>query len=1253
LGELVRRQPVFRTVYETGADGIPVQTVRPPQPVPFVIADLRGLPEAQFEAQLRRLVSEAERHVFDPGGDELLRATLVRRRDQEHLLILTVHHIAWDYASEEIALRDLSEIYGDLSPGQAPCLTDLRASLRASAACGDDADYWKERLAGSPRVLPLALDRPRGPQQSFQAGRESLSLGHKLSARLRSQKEFSAFESLLGGFLMLLHRHTGSEDIVVGCPVFQRTLEATGVSGGHTNLIALRTDFSGTPTYRELLIQVRDGMVEAQAHKNLTFEELMRYVDWPVNSMEAPFVQAMFAMRETGQPAAGSSAWKLELPVAEAGFDLFMEVEAAAEGFHCSLKYNAELFDRETIRRMLGHYQTLLEAVTEKMEVPAAQIPMLTPAELRRQLVEWNETGSKFPEATVSRLFEAHARRSPERVAVICDQRRLTYGELNARANRLAHALRRLGVGPDTMVAICVDRSLEMVVGLLAILKAGGAYVPLDPVHPKSRLAGILEDLGKPVLLCQRALTDALTRYARTVLPVEDWPALTAGESGENPEPAGDLDHIAYVLHTSGSTGRPKGVLIPQRALVNLLWSACEWFGFAANDVLMAVTTIAFDIAAVDMWLPLITGARMVVAMREVAADGKRLIAALSAEGATFLQGTPATWRLLLDAGWEGKENLRAVCTGEAMPCDLAEQLRLRTARLWNMYGPTETTVWSTGYEIKSPGPVYIGRPMANTSAFILNAALQPAPIGVIGELYLGGAGLARGYLNQPVLTGEKFVANPFDGACGGRLYKTGDLARYLSDGNIECLGRDDNQVKIRGFRIELGEIEAALVEHEDVREAVVTVWDTPTDRRLIGYIVAGKRGEPEEDEVRGFLKQRLPEYMLPARYIFLSRFPLTPSGKVDRRALPTPEQSGKRAAGPNRSDLDVLEARLSGMWEELLQLPRIGLEEDFFDLGGHSLLAAQLLARIDRELHQRLPLTALFQAPTVKRLAALLRDGTAHNPKVSSIQPQGSRPPFFCVGAGPLFRALAKRLDADQPFFGLNFGADDRLSAPYRLEDVAAACIQTLREVQKEGPYFLGGWSDAGVIAYEMAQQLEQQGQKVALVVLFDADNPAYRPGFSTLEALRARAGFVVEWLRFKRALFLASGSRAVLEDLRLSLAYRRRLWRERTVNTSLSVKRWAGLHVDTLQVMADVAALAVRGYQPRAYGGRVVLFQCTDRPKGRFRDRLLGWGNLIGRLETFETPGDHMGMFRDPHVRVLGERLNACLLEAANSPK
>ncbi len=661
-----------------------------------------------------------------------------------------------------------------------------------------------------------------------------------------------------------------------------------------------------------------------------------------------------------------------------AEFDLTVAIYEQGKSLSVLWRYNTDLFDVTTISRMSGHFQTLLEAIVSDPEQRLSDLPMLTAVEHRQLLVEWNDTERDYPKVKcLHELIEAQVERTPDAVALVFEDKQLTYRELNSRANQLAHYLRELGIGPDSLVGICVERSVEMVVGLLGILKTGGAYVPLDPAFPKGRLRFMLEDAQVKAVVTQREVRSDLPEHgARTICLDSDWSAI-GRESTENFACDATPQNRAYVIYTSGSTGKPKGVEITHGSVVNFLTSMREKPGMTERDVMLAVTTISFDIAGLELYLPLVVGGRVVIASREIAVDGTRLSQHINNSQATVMQATPATWRILIDAGWEGSKQLKILCGGEALPRELANKLIEKSAALWNMYGPTETTIWSTVHQVSSTeGPVLVGRPIANTRIYILDHYMQPAPIGVPGELCIGGAGVARGYMNRPELTQEKFIADPFSEEPGARIYRTGDLARYLPDGNIELLGRIDHQVKVRGFRIELGEIEAVLREHPALRDAVVLAReDVPGDKRLVGYVVAAEP-PPTTGELRSFLQRKLPDYMVPGMFVFLEALPLTPNGKVDRRALPAPDMTRPELESVFVAPEGGVEKTLAEIWRAVLGVERVGIHDNFFDLGGHSLLLTKVHSQLQAALGREVAMIDLFRYSTISTLAKYLSNG-------------------------------------------------------------------------------------------------------------------------------------------------------------------------------------------------------------------------------------------------------------------------------------
>lgn len=993
LNEIVRRHEALRSCFPT-VGGRPTLVVQPPAPLPLSFVDLEPLPAPQRETEAWRRIHEVGQQPFDLDRGPLIRALLLRLSQGEHLLLLVAHHIVIDGWSWTVLFRELGALYEAFAAGRPSPLAELPIQYADYAAWqrrhlqGEELErhlaYWQERLAGAPAMLELSTDRPRPAQQSFRGARHPLAIPPFLAAALKglSRREgVTLFSTLLAAFKTLLHRYTHQTDILVGTPVANRSrVEVEGLIGCFVNTLVLRTNLGGDPTFRELLRRVHEGALEAFAHAQAPFEKVVEAIQPERNLSHTPLFQVMLILQSASEPTSKFSELVLRRIGADIGvakFDLTLDLaETPDGGVEGWLEYASDLFDPTTIARMEGHLRTLLEGIVANPDRPLSQLPLLTDWEKRQLLVEWNDTGYDFPRhACLHELFEAQVVHSPETTAVVFEEKALTYAELNARANRLAHALRARGVGPGTRVGICVERSLEMVVGLLGILKAGAAYVPLDPAYPAERLSFMLGDADVPVLLTQQRLVGALPRSRASILCLDtDWPAI-AEAAAHNPISGATPEDLAYVIYTSGSTGRPKGVQIPHRAVVNFLHSMRRKPGLSREDTLLAVTTLSFDIAALELFLPLIVGARVVLVSREVASDGVELAEALARHGATVMQATPVTWRMLIESGWQGDGKLKMLCGGEALSPELATQLLERGGTLWNLYGPTETTIWSTLCEVaRGEGPVLIGRPIANTRVYALDSHRCPVPVGVAGELYIGGEGLGRGYLNRPELTAERFVPDPFSSEPEARLYRTGDLVRFRPDGNLEFLGRLDHQVKIRGFRIELGEIEAALDRHPQVRQAIVLAReDQPGQKRLVAYVVPEAGALLAIGDLRTYLKERLPEYMVPSAFVVMEALPLTPNGKVNRTALPPP--------GTDRPELTETfvppgtpeETTLASIWREVLGLDRVGVHDNFFDLGGDSILTIQIIARAS-QVGLRFSPKQLFQYQTIAELAATAR---------------------------------------------------------------------------------------------------------------------------------------------------------------------------------------------------------------------------------------------------------------------------------------
>lgn len=984
FNEVLCRHEALRTTLARES-GVVVQRVAAEMRLPLPVTDLSGRAVSQEDLCYR--VNEEVAAPFDFETGPLIRARLFRLSQHEHVLVLVCHHAVFDGWSVGLLLRELSEIYAAYLAGRPSALTEIAIQYPDYSAwereCLSDERvaqqlaYWTQRLDGVATLeIPFSHSRPK--VQTYRGTQLPLHIPPELVSALKAvavQEKVTLFMVVVAAFKALLHRYSGQADIAVGIVSANRPLaELQDLIGYFANTLVLRTDLSGNPGFVEYLAQVREAVCGALAHQELPFQRIVESLQGPRDRSRSPLFQVLFnQLPPMEQPTLGEvllSSFPADTGVAKFDLSVYLgESEGALVGF---LEFNTDLFAVDSMQRLIGHYQRLLLGVAANPRTRLSELPLLGREERGQMLTAWNSTTMAFPhEQTVPELFEAQAKRRPHAVAVRFGEEQLTYGQLDERSSALAAHLQDKGLLRGMPVGLCVERSPAMLVALLAVLKAGGAYVPLDPAFPRDRLQYMLEDSGADFLLTAGKLADLFAPSQRTLIDIGAWAGKTVTyrpyrAGGPAPE------SLAYVLYTSGSTGRPKGVEISHRALTNFLCSMAERPGFGEDDSLLAITTISFDIAALELYLPLVTGGCIELASRETAADGTRLREHLERTQPTHLQATPTTWRMLLSAGWVGDRTVVGLIGGEALPQDLLAPLVGGLRSLWNMYGPTETTVWSSLEEMRGAAdPITIGRPIGNTSMYILDAARQPVPVGVPGELHIGGASVAQGYRNLPELTAEKFVSNPFDGIAGSRLFRTGDLARYLPDGRIVHLGRIDNQVKIRGFRIELGEIEAVLSAHPSLSEVcVVPRTDAAGIAILVAYVVRAAGAELSATALRQHLLEVLPDYMVPGVYVEVDAFPLTPNGKIDRKRLPAPGQDTLASQQPHLAPRTPTEVDVSRIIADLLQIQNVGASSDFFELGGHSIAAISLVARLNAHFNVELPLQILFEASTVEQLA-------------------------------------------------------------------------------------------------------------------------------------------------------------------------------------------------------------------------------------------------------------------------------------------
>jgi len=1003
FGEIISRHEILRMRF-MDRDGTPVQVCGEWQGPPLARIDVTGTLARQEQA--RAVVAELTNRPFDLTEGPLLRASLIKLADDDHVLSVVLHHIAGDGMSLGVLSAELATLYEAYLAGQPSPLAPLplqyvdHVSRQRGQLDGDARTkllaYWADKLRG---VTPLELppDRSRARIRSLTGRQVTCPLpGDVITGleRISRASRCTVFMTWLAAFQLLLARHTGEYDVCVGSPIAGRErADVEPLIGLFANTLALRGDLTGDPTFRELMLRTRVMALEAYVHQDIPFELLLNELDVERDLSRTPLFQTMFAMfgaDDTCLTLTGTESGPFDAGFRQAKIDLTGEVFLGGQRPRAVFTYNSDLYDEATIVRLSQRYITLLEAIAADPDARLSDLTVIGPAERSQLVNEWNATAQPPPRVTsVADMFAAQAGRTPDAPAATCQERTISYAALNSEVDRLARRLRQEGVGPGTLVAVCLERSIGMLASLLAVLKAGGAYLPLDPGYPARRLEFILADAAAPVLLTQHGLLPRLPAYQARLILIDDAEPRARDLDPAPPTPPAPptrAEDLAYVIYTSGSTGRPKGVQVTHRALANLLCGMRGVLGPEVAATWLAITSLSFDISALELFLPVVTGGRVVVATEAVAQDGAALLRTIEQHSVTHVQATPSGWQMLLDAGL-CEPAMTALAGGEALPLPLARELRTRVRRLWNVYGPTETTIWSACWEVpETVEAVMIGGPIANTQIHLLDDRLRLVPVGAPGELYIGGAGLARGYLRRPGLTAERFVPDPF-GPPGSRLYRTGDLARRRPRGEIEFLARADDQIKLRGHRIELGEIEACLLAHPLVAQAAVALRTDGRDPYLAGYVVAGPAGQarrPDPAELSDDLRRELgrhlaaslPAYMVPSVFVGLSRLPLTPNGKLDRAALPAPDRAAREPAAP-APPLEGLAAEVADIWREVLRVDRIGLDDDLFDLGGHSLTIIRIVARIHARLQVDVPLQAFYDAPTVAGIVAVIGEVT------------------------------------------------------------------------------------------------------------------------------------------------------------------------------------------------------------------------------------------------------------------------------------
>jgi amino acid adenylation domain-containing protein len=1346
LREVVQRHEVLRTTFPA-VNGKPSQVIASDVSLTLPIIDLRQVPDEQREAEALLLATKEAHQPFDLANGPILRLLLLRLSDREHLLIWNMHCIVCDGASSDLFYQDFTAIYKALSAGKASPLTPLPVQYAdftnwqyqwlQGEVLESQVNYWKQKLEGNLPIIELPYDHPRPHGvQTYRGDRAALLLSKTLNHALTdlSQKwGVTLFMTLLTVFELLLYRYSGQEDLLISFASASRgQVETERLIGFFSNTLVMRGNLAGNPTFRQLLDRVRKDCLEAYSHQDLPFERLIEELRPEQQSRNSSSLfQVKFSLNPPWSNGRGMGAVQLpDLTITslfgyiyhgKTKYDLTLVLREQDNGLGMVFDYNAEMFDASTIERMLGHFKTLLEGIVANPDQPISELPLLTAGEQHKVLVDWHGKQADYPQNTcIHQYFEAQAKRTPNNIAVSFENQQLTYQELNQRANQLAYYLQTLGVKLGVLVGLYVEPCLEMIVGLLGILKAGGTYVSIAPTSGQDSLAFILEDAQISLVLTQSSLVDKFSEHQVQVICLDnDWEGI-AVQATENLGYYTTDQTTACVMYVSGCNGKLNGIAITHRNLVTHSLAISETWELTVSDRLLLIPSISYNSFIESLFPSWIAGAIAILQSQELQNSTAQFFSFISQQQITVVNLPTSFWYELVKEPSISPQtlpvSLRLVMVGGEKVSRNAYLTWVekvgKQVRWLNAYGLLETTLTATVYEPEAAteasntrSEIPIGRAIANTKIYILDQRSQPLPIGITGEIYIGGIGVAQGYFNRTELTSEKFIPNPFSGESGSYLYRSGDFGRYLSDGNIEFVDRRDNQVKIRGFRIELAEIETILAHYPGVQETVVIAKeDVPGDKSLVAYLVP-KQGETfESKQLLSFLQQKLPEHLLPSAFVIVDSLPLNANGQVDRQALPALNPTNSKIEKIFAKAEDPLQIQLTEIWENVLGIHPIGITDNFFDLGGHSLIAVRLFAEIEKIFGKTLPLSILLQSPTIEQLANLIREKSlsikpnseqtdglfkrffgraiarfskSNNSQLKKLiiedenqanlktpewlpwsslvplQTNGDKPPLFCVhGAGEsilYYRDFANYLGSNQPFYALQArGVDGRQTPLTRVNQMAAHYIKEIQTIQPQGPYFLGGYSFGGLVVWEMAQQLVAQGQKVALLAIFDTSSPICRK--TTIQPTPAPK-------RISRHLnnLLEVGPTYILEQIEgksswLEYMLKQRL-REFTFKAHLNISRILPYAYRKQIKIKDFNKQAAKEYVPKAYTGQVTVFRAEERPvtNGQEVDPNMGWSELaLGGLDIQHVPGNHFSMFNEPYVKSLSEKMKVCIEQA-----
>lgn len=1284
LDLIVERHEALRTVF-TEVDGVWQQTILPYTAAKMDEVDLGSTTGRDPQEIALELIQAESDRPMDLFNGPLFTSTLVRVAERDTFMLIKMHHILSDGWSLGVFWKEFSHIYSALLNGVRPDLPVLPIQFGDFAFWSREylqgeidrqTRYWSEKLNGAPGLLEMPTDRPRPAVQTSNGAQEIVHFPQTLLSglgRICKTEGSTLYMTLLAAFNALLARYTGAEDLVIGTPIAGRSrTETENLIGYFVNTLVLRSDLSGNPTFREVLRQTRSTVLDAFSHQELPFEKVVAAVKPERSLSYNPIYQVAFALQESSTtkvsiPEADIQPVKLGLNTSK--FDIFLSARETDAGFAVTVEYNTDLFNRETIQRLISHYGNVLEAIVKDPDKRLYDLPIISDDEKYRTVVEWNKTSTEYAREPIDKLFESKAADSPTSVAIVQDGAEITYGKLSEWSSKIANFLRNAGVAKGERIGICLDRSPEMIAATIGILKCGAVYVPMDPANPPSRLQQLIEDSSLQTILTNSEHKEVFRGNKINIIDVEAEREAIERSSAEVACVEQDAEATAYVMYTSGSTGKPKGALVPHRAIARLVLNT-NYIQLNETDRIAHVSNVAFDAATFEIWGALLNGGRIVIFDKDLVLSPRNFASELNAAGITAMFLTTSLFNLIAREVPDAFANVGTLMTGGEQFDPAAARSVFASGppkRLLNVYGPTESTTfaaWKEVSEISAESRIIpIGKPIANTTMFLLDGAFNPVPVGVVGEIFIGGDGLANGYLNRPELNSERFIevssekfSVPSRQGCATKLYRTGDLAKYLPNGDIEYLGRKDNQIKMRGFRIELGEIEAALVSHPKVSEAIVLAVRDEVDHRIAAFYVPQIGQQVDLSELREFVRHLLPGYMVPVSWTEMQEFPINANGKIDRICLE------RMAAFPEERHVEVqddpsdeLEVKLTWIWRKVLGVNRLGVNDNFFDLGGHSLAAVKMFSNIEKELGCRLPLAAIFRAPTVTELSTMIREGgwTSRWRSLVPIRPLGTKPPFFCVHAvgGNIleYNSLAGNLGPDQPYYGLQSVGLDGNSAPItEIRAMAAVYIGEIKAVQPKGPYYLGGRSFGGTVAFEMARQLRAEGEKIALLAIFDS----YPKGWQKLCTTETAREYSRQFMRLRIQrhldLWLRLGLIEKLQYAVSKIRYKSKKLKNlfwRPLRNLLPGQSSVGAVIREIE---DLNYVAWRSYVPSVYEGNVTFF-CAEGEVCP-EENIKGWELMAkGGVDIVKVPGDHQTMIKEPHVITLAAKLEEVLNDRA----